>query len=183
MTRLLLLVTMLCMSVVAGCSTPLVIDQDYDTTYDFAKLRTYAWLPSPPGDQMEDMTEKRVQGAVNSQLKAKGYSEAGDSPDFLVSMEGIKKTVTGGSVGIGASIAVPVGSHGSVRLGGGKSKPRTKEEGTLNVNIVDAKTQTVIWKGTASAALQPKKSPDEQQQRINQVVAELLKTFPPGMGK
>jgi hypothetical protein len=183
MRRVLLLAAVLLASVVAGCATPLVIDHDYDTTYDFSKLRTYAWLPSPPGNQMEDMTEKRVQGAVNNQLQTKGYSQTNESPDFLVAVEGIKKTVTAGSVGVGASVAIPVGGRGALHVGGGRSQPRTKEEGTLNVNIVDAKTQTVIWKGMASAALQPKKSPEEQQQRINQVVAELLKSFPPGKSK
>ena len=174
----------LCAAVtLASCKTPLVVDHDYDTTYDFTKLRTYDWLPSPPGDQMEDMTEKRVQGAVNGQLGSKGYNLQAGTPDFLVSIEGIKKTVTGGSVGVGASIAVPVGSRGSVSIGGGKSKPREKQEGSLNINIIDAKTQTVIWKGTASAELKGKASPEEQQQRINQVVTEMLKSFPPGRAK
>ncbi len=163
----------------AGCATPLAVEHDYDTTYDFSKLKTYEWLPSPPGDQMEDMTEKRVQGAVNNQLQGKGYSRSADAPDFLVSVEGVKKTVTGGTVGVGASVSIP-GTHGALRVGGGKSKEQVKQEGTLSLNIVDAKTQTVIWKGTATAALQPKSSPEEQQQRINQVVAELLKAFPPG---
>jgi len=166
-----------------GCATPLAVEHDYDTTYDFSKLRTFEWMPSPPGDQMEEMTEKRVQGAVTAQLQAKGYSRSGDSPDFLVSVEGVKKTVTAGSTAVGASIAVPVGSHGSVHVGGGKSKPREKQEGTLNLNIVDAKTKTLIWQGTATAAIQGKASPEEQQQRINQVISELLKQFPPGKGK
>ena len=64
-------------------------------------------------------------------------------------------------------------------MGGGKSKPRVKEEGTLTLNFLDRTTNTLIWQGTASAAIQPKSSPDEQQQRINQVIAELLKNFPP----
>jgi hypothetical protein len=166
-----------------GCATPLAVEHDYDTTYDFTKLRSYDWLPSPSSDQMEEMTEKRVQGTVNSQLQAKGYSHSADSPDFLVSLEGIKKTVTTGSTAVGASIAVPVGSHGAVHVGGGKSKPREKQEGTLNLNIVDAKTKTLVWQGTATAAIQAKTSPEEQQQRINQVIAELLKKFPPGKGK
>jgi len=165
-----------------GCATPLAVEHDYDTTYDFSKLRSYDWLPSPTGDQMEEMTEKRFQGSVNNQLQGKGYSRSADAPDFLVSMEGVKKTVTAGSTAVGASIAVPVGSHGSVRVGGGKSKPREKQEGTLRLNIVDAKTKTLIWQGTATAAIQAKTSPEEQQQRINQVVAELLKQFPPGKG-
>ena len=161
-----------------GCA-PLTVDYDYDTTYDFTRLRSYDWTQSPTGNQMEELTEKRFQSAVNDQLKAKNYNREAGSPDFLVSMEGIKKTVTGGSTAVGAAIALPVGQHGSVSLGGGKSKPRVKQEGTLTLNITDARTGTLIWQGSATAALQGKTSPEEQQQMINQVVAEVLKNFPP----
>jgi hypothetical protein len=162
----------------AGCA-PLTVDYDYDTTYDFTKLKTYDWLPSPQGDQMEDMTEKRFQGAMNAQLKAKGYNRSTESPDFLLSMAGIKKSVESGSVGVGASIAVPVGSRGSVSLGGGKSKPRVKQEGELTVLITERASGTLVWKGMVSAEIGLKKSPEEQQQQINAVIAELLKNFPP----
>jgi hypothetical protein len=56
---------------IVGCATPLVVDYDYDTTYDFTRLKTYDWLPSPPGSQMEDLTEKRLQHAVETQLGAR----------------------------------------------------------------------------------------------------------------
>jgi hypothetical protein len=165
--------------VVTGCAIPLTVDYDYDTSYDFTKLRTYDWLPTPPGDQIEDLTEKRLQGAMNTQLQAKGYSRSTESPDFLLSMQGIKKTVEKGSTGVGASIAVPVGSHGSVSLGGGKSKPRVMEEGALTVLITERASGALLWKGMAAAEIKPKQSPEEQQQRINSVIAELLKNFPP----
>jgi len=164
--------------IAAGCA-PLTVDYDYDTTYDFAKLKTYDWLPSPPGDQMEEMTEKRFQGALNTQLQAKGYNRSAETPDFLLSMEGVKKTVQKGSTAVGASVAVPVGSHGSVSLGGGKSKPRVKQEGELTVLITERASGSLLWKGMAAAEVKPKQSPEEQQQTINAVIAEILKNFPP----
>lgn len=68
------------LGLIVGCATPLMVDYDYDTTYDFTKLRTYDWLPSPNGSQMEDLTEKRITHAVNTQLQAKGYSQSAESP-------------------------------------------------------------------------------------------------------
>jgi len=168
------------MSLTIGCAkTPLVVDYDYDTTFDFSKLRTYAWLPSPPGNQLEDMTEKRFKLAVDTQLQSKNYSQSTESPDFLISLQGIKKTVEKGSTAVGMSIGVPVGQRGSISLGGGRSKPRVKQEGTLILNFVDRQSNTPVWQGTASAEIQQKASPEEQQQRINEVIAELLKNFPP----
>ena len=179
MERGIWLVMLACVLVCAAGCAPLTVDYDYDTTYDFTKLQTYDWLPSPSGDQMEDMTEKRFQGAMNTQLEAKGYRRTAEAPDFLLSMEGIKKTVQKGSTAVGASVAVPVGSHGSVSLGGGKSKPRVKQEGELTVLIKERSSGSVVWKGFAAAEIGPKRSPEEQQQTINAVIAELLKNFPP----
>ena len=62
-----------------GCAKPLAVDYDYDTTFDFSKLRTYDWLPSPPGNQIEDMTEKRFRSAVDTQLQARKYSQSAES--------------------------------------------------------------------------------------------------------
>ena len=168
---------------VAGCATPLTVDFDYDPTYDFSKLKTFAFGPAPTGDQMEEFAEKRFQGALTSQLQARGYVPAADSPDFLITMEGIKKTVESGRTGVGMSVAVPVGSHGSVSLGGGKSKPRTKQEGELSVLFTERVSGKPVWKGMAAAELKGKQSPEEQQKSINLVVAELLKNFPPKPAK
>jgi hypothetical protein len=82
-------------------------------------------------------------------------------------------------VGVGASISVPVGSHGSMSVGGGRSKPRVKQEGTLYLNFIDPGSNALIWQGSATAEIREKSSPEEQQQRINQIVAEILKNFPP----
>lgn len=64
-------------------------------------------------------------------------------------------------------------------VGMGKSKERVKQEGTLTLDFLDRTNNTIIWQGTATASVQPKSSPDEQQQRINQLITELLKNFPP----
>jgi len=173
------LIVVFILSFLVGCATRLVVDYDYDTTYDFTKLRTYDWLPSPPGSQVEDLTEKRLINAVDTQLAAKGYSRSTDAPDFLIALQGIKKTVESGSTAVGASFGVPVGGRGSMSVGVGKSKPRVKQEGTIVMDFLDRQANAKIWEGTATAAIQPKSSPEEQQQRINEVIAALLSHFPP----
>jgi hypothetical protein len=43
----------------------------------------------------------------------------------------------------------------------------------------DARTKALIWQGSARATLTEKTIPEEQPRRIDRVIAELLKTFPP----
>jgi len=66
-----------------------------------------------------------------------------------------------------------------VPVGGGQSKAHENKEGTLVLDFVDAKTKSLLWRATASAAVSPAVSPEEQQQRINEVIAEMLAHFPP----
>ncbi|MEW6684544.1 MAG: DUF4136 domain-containing protein [Nitrospirota bacterium] len=170
------LIVALCL-VLISCAG-LVVESDYDPAFDFSRLKTYDWAPPPADRSIDDLTEKRLRSAVNSELQAKGYALSQDAPDFVIAMLVTTETTTAGSVGVGASVGIPVG-RGTISVGGGKSEPRIKEEGTLVLDFRDAQSQSVIWKGSASAALHPSSSPEAQQDRIKRAVAELLAKFPP----
>jgi hypothetical protein len=116
---------------------------------------------------------------VDTQLQAKGRTAASASPDFLIGMQLSGKTTHGGSVGVGVSVGIPVGRAGRVSVGGGKSKPIEKKEGTLVLDFLDAKTKSLVWRATASGAVEPSSTPEYQQNRINAIVAEMLSYFPP----
>ena len=163
----------------AGCAAPLAMDFDYDTATDFAALKTYEWAPATGNAAADELLVKRVRNAVDGELQAKGHALAADNPDFLVAMQLSGKSVYGGSTGVGMSVGIPVGNAGRISVGGGRSKAIEKKEGTLVLDFLDAKTKSLVWQGTASGAMEPAASPEEQQKRINEVVAQLLQRFPP----
>lgn len=162
-----------------GCATPLAMNVDYDKGANFAALKTYNWMPPTGNAAANDLLVKRTKSAVDSQLQAKGRAMSADNPDFLIAMELSGKTTYGGSVGAGVSVGIPVGRAGSISVGGGRSTPREKREGTLVLEFVDPKTKSLLWKGTASGAVNPGATPEQQQQRINEVVGKMLAEFPP----
>jgi hypothetical protein len=165
--------------VVCGCATQPAVDVDYDTTKDFSTLKTYQWMPATGNAASDELLVSRIRNAVDSQLQAKGHTLVQSNPDFLVAMQLSGRTAYGGSTGVGMSVGIPVGSRGRISVGGGKSKAIEKKEGTLVLDFLDAKTKSLAWRGTASATAEPNASPEQQQQRINQVVGELLASFPP----
>jgi hypothetical protein len=177
MIRLVILTTLVLIAV-NGCA-PLTVNYDYDTTADFTAMKTFVWMPSAGNAASDDLLVKKIRNEVNVQLQAKGRTEVPENPDFLIAMQLSGKTTYGGSTAVGASIGIPVGKAGRISVGGGKSKPREKTEGTLVLDFVDAKTQAIFWRATATAAVEPKVSPEEQRARINKVVAEMLVHFPP----
>jgi hypothetical protein len=161
-----------------GCA-PLAVNYDYDTAADFTAMKTFSWMPPTGNAVADDLLVKKIRNAVNVQLKAKGRTEVPENQDFLIAMQLSGKTTYGGSTAVGASVGIPVGRAGTISVGGGKSKPKEKTEGTLVLDFLDAKTQSLVWRATATAAVEPKVSPEEQQARINEVIAAMLVHFPP----
>ncbi len=163
--------------VMIGCAG-LKVDTDYDAAFDFTTLKTFDWAAPPPDEAVDELVEKRVKSAVTGELQAKGFVPSSEAPDFLIAMHVTTKTSTAGSVGVGLSVGIPIG-RGVVSVGGGKSEPRVKKEGTLVLDVLDGKARSRIWEGTAVGALNGSLLPEEQQARITHAVAEMLAEFPP----
>ena len=168
-----------CVAMVACATSAPRMDVDYDTGADFAALKTYDWMPATGNAAADQLLIGRIRSAADSELNAKGRTLDNANPDFLIAMQISGKTVYGGSTGVGMSVGIPVGKAGRISVGGGKSKPIEKKEATRVLDFLDAKTKALLWKGTASGAVQPAASPEEQQKRINEVVAQMLARFPP----
>ena len=168
-----------CVAMVACATSPPTMDIDYDTSADFAALKTYDWMPATGNAATDELLIKRIRGAADSELKAKGRTLDTINPDFLIAMQLSGKTAYGGSTGVGMSVGIPVGKAGRISVGGGKSKPIEKKEGTLVLDFLGAKTKALLWKGTATRTVEPSASPEEQQKRINEVIGQMLSRFPP----
>lgn len=165
---------------IAACATAPSVTYDYDTAANFAALKTFAWMPATGNAASDELLVKKIRNTLDSQLQAKGRTPTQADADFLIGMQLSGKTTYGGSTGVGVSVGIPVGRAGRVSVGGGKSVPTEKKEGTLVVDFVDAKTRSLLWRATASGAVDPAATPEQQQQRIDEVIAEMLKRFPPG---
>jgi hypothetical protein len=172
-----ILALLLCMAV-TGYAAP-AVTSDYDTAANFEALQTFDWMPATGNAAGDELLIKRIRNTVDTQLQAKGRNKAADNPDFLIGMELSGKTISGGSTGVGMSIGIPVGRRGTVSVGGGKSKAREKTEGTLVMDFVDAKTKSLIWRSTATDAVEPSASAEEKQKKIDEVISAMLANFPP----
>jgi hypothetical protein len=136
-------------------------------------------MPATGDAAGDELLIKKIRNTVDAQLQAKGRKMNADNPDFLIGMALSGKTTYGGSTGVGMSVGIPVGRAGSVSVGGGKSKPREKREGTLVMDFVDAKTKSLVWRATATDAVDPSASPEAKQRKIDEVIAAMLAHFPP----
>ena len=97
--------------------------------------------------RQNDLLDKRVKGAVSSQLGAKGHKEDQASPSFLIayhigSEDKVSVTDWGYRYGPG-----PWGYYGR------DIDVRQYTEGTLVIDFVDASTKQLVWRGAATKAI------------------------------
>jgi hypothetical protein len=162
-----------------ACAT-VNVSVDYDDQEDFTGYKTYAWLPGTPeatGDPRLDtlMVHQRVHEGIDRTLAAKGYQKAEAGPDFWVAYH--------------LSVEKKIDVYTTNRLYGGYgwtvSIPETRvneyDEGSLIVDISDAKEKELVWRGIGTGRLRetPREDPEEQKQVVYQVVDEVLADFPP----
>jgi hypothetical protein len=171
------LATLIGTALVALCSTTAVAQEvtyDFDRSANFSKLHSYAWVRGTP--VRDDFNHKRIMDAIDKQLVTKGLgkTEARDQADVLVAYHAAFSTnleVNGFSSG-----------WGGYRFGPARSGSARVEEilvGTLVVDIIDAKTGTILWRGIATKELDVNASPEKRDKNINKAAEKLFKKYPP----
>ena len=56
----------------------------------------------------------------------------------------------------------------------------TVPEGTLIIDLVDAKAKEMVWRGMASKALASSPSAEKMDENVKKVVAKVFENYPPG---
>jgi hypothetical protein len=165
-------------SVVASAAFAQDVKVDFDKAANFAAIKTFdvkigtSWN-NPLG-------EKRVVAEIAQALTEKGWTRAeGDKADAFVVLHGatdVKKSLdTFYSGGYGG-----YGWHGW-GAGGMSSSTTTVNEytvGTLVVDIFDAKSKALMFRGTASDELSNK--PEKNAKKLAKASDKMFKDFPPG---
>ncbi|MGH0032707.1 MAG: DUF4136 domain-containing protein [Myxococcota bacterium] len=166
----------------AACAT-IDVSSDYDAEADFARLRSFALLPDPPasGNPRADnpLIHRRVRRAIADELERRGYAPS-DTPDmkigYHVSTEQRLDVRTVDSYyGYGWR-------YGVAGLPVTTTEVRQYEQGALIIDVVDAKTDTLVWRGVGEARLRSDPSPEQITERVNLAVQQILAEFPPGAG-
>ena len=167
-----------------GCSS-VTIKHDYDKDANFAAYKTYAWMAAPTDAvgsvkaalERNSLLDKRIKQSVNGQLETKGYTVDTNNPDFvLLYHTGAEDKINVTDWGYGYG---PYGYGGGWYGGGGGVDVHQYKEGTLIIDVIDAKAKQLVWRGYATAALDPGAPMEKRERRLNEVIAKILVKFPP----
>jgi hypothetical protein len=164
--------------VVCGCAPGIRSGADFDPAVELAAPLTFDWdAPDtlPVGDlrlEGNEIVEERVREAIESELTARGIRRSESSPDLLVHFHG--------AVRDRMSVVENDRARGyqTSQFGDGVEVFQY-DEGTLVVDVADADTRKVIWRGWAvadvSAALDDQ---EELTELVNRGVSSMFSFFP-----
>jgi hypothetical protein len=162
---------------------------DFDKDKEFSKYKTYKWVAIKGAEMPDELTQKALTSAIDTQLAAKGLTKTdSDNADLYIGYQtalGQEKEFTSYNTGWGYGPGWGGGWYGY----GGMSTTTTYGStstvyiGQLDLSMYDPAAKQLVWRGTASKTLDPKAKPEKKQKNINKAVEKLLKKYPPQVKK
>ncbi|MDH6250542.1 hypothetical protein M2347_000269 [Chryseobacterium sp. H1D6B] len=155
-----------------SCS-PFQVRSDYAETANFTSYKTYKIRIDDL--KLNDIDKDRVLNELSRQLQSKGLT-SGENPDLIVNVKANHKKVTD------ITNSSPYGMYGwggPFGWGIGMSRTWTSNynEGAIIVDLVDARSQKLVWQGIGSGISVD--SPKAKQRQIPEIMAEIMKNYPP----
>jgi hypothetical protein len=142
---------------------------------DVTRYRTYTWGPADAqatGDPRLDNNpffHERIQAAVEQRLNARTFEKTtADQPDLLIHYH--------------ASVRQQINANGADQpyVTCEDCKPYVYDAGTILVDLVDARTRRLVWRGWAEGSIDG--VIDDQawmEKRIDDAVGRILERLPP----
>ena len=150
------------------------VSYDFDRGVDFARFETYSWVD---GTRLADeLNHNRVVRAIDAQFTRKGMTrvERTAGPDVLVSYHA--------SFDKNLQIDVFGNGWGGPRFGGMRSGTATTQQivnGTVVVDMMDAGSGAIVWRGIASKEVATTAGPEKREKEINRAAEKMFKNYPP----
>ena len=166
-------------TIAVGCAT-LKVSSHVDPAVNFTQFATFDWGPAdalPTGDPRLDNNpffRDYLMGAVERQLMARGYRRATDDrPQLLIHYH--------------ANVTQRFEVHGMEPSNYPNCYPNCEpsvaeyEEGTIVIDIVNAATDAVVWRGWAQDNVRGLiENQDRMQRQLTRSMERVFERFPPG---
>lgn len=166
---LFLLITLL----FGACST-LEVQNDYDPSYDFSKVKSFAIVHKQKEGE-DGLTIKRIESALAKVLRSKGLVQTEPKKADLVFLFHIN--VTNKTEIYTDYQMVGYGRYGGMVI----ITPRSYnyDEGKLIIDAYDPKSNQTVYRVVLVDEIKQRKTPKEREEYINEAIQKALAAFPP----
>jgi hypothetical protein len=156
------------------------------------RISTFAIRESPaedtaaPANNTYDspLVQTRIREAVAAELQRRGLRENDQNPDVYVTIHRSYQTeVTyyaspDWGYGYGWGYGPWYSGWGPWYGGGATLYPEQRIMGTLAIDMADARSGQLIWRGVGEKHVHEHESPDDRTERVQKVVSKIFKKFP-----
>lgn len=165
-----------------GCASTPTVTSNYDHTANFAAYRTFGYF-SPLGTDRAGyatLVTQSLKNATRREMEARGYTYSETTPDLLLNFNGkLEKQTDVRTMPAGPPMVGYYGYRGGYYGGWGGYYTDVYQytEGTINVDLVDARQRQLVWEGVAVGRVSDKhrENPDAA---ISAAVAQIFTKFP-----
>jgi len=144
------------------------VSVNYDHNASFAQYHTYAWGSNNANEVRNSILAQVAKQDINTAMQGKGLQmvQESQSPDLILTSNGGMKQQTSYS------------AWGMRGIGGGMGgiTPEQNVEATLIVDLYDAKTQSLVWRGIGQDTLSDKGN--KNQEAVQKAITKMFKQWP-----
>ncbi|MGB3620923.1 DUF4136 domain-containing protein [Ketobacter sp. MCCC 1A13808] len=160
-----------------GCASTPTIHTQSAPGVDISRYKTFAYI-SPLGTDSSEygsLLSNKLKAGTRAALTAKGFTYDEKNPDMLVNFTATVKQKTDvesipGGMGFRGGMYAPWGGYNDVYV-------RHYDDGTLLVDLIDAKQKQMVWQGTAKAIVHS--DPKDNEIKIQQAITGMFEELPP----
>ncbi len=162
-----------------SCSSTLKITTDFDRDANFTSYKTFSVYSVKTTGSVSQLNAERIVNAIKADLSAKGFKYVESNGDLTINAITILKDKQSVSAitnyyGYGG-LYRPYGYYGG--LGNTSVTTYSYKDGSLTIEMVDAKTTKMVWQGIGNKEIDKvSKDPDTA---IKDAVTKILASFPP----
>lgn len=165
--------------ILSGCANKVYVQKD--NTFDFSKVKSYAWVDRTQKDKdtittktrINDLTDRKIRQSIDKNLQAIGWNEVKNNPDVLLVYDiDVQKE--------NRNVSNPVYSQPTSRwfynpyrrryfsvyypsqFVGYNNTTETVKEGTLTLTMLNVDTDKTIWQGWTTSLVNSKNLTDRE---------------------
>ena len=180
MKRFYFLATFFLLLISLACSS-VTVYSDYDRSTNFNQYKTYAFYKKGIDKvEISDLDKKRILRALERELRAKGMTPS-SNPDILVNIftkSREKIDIYNNNYYGWYPWYYGYGFYGP-GYGFGYTNVSSSTEGTLFIDLIDARKKELAWQGIGVGILSYYKNVEKKEARINEFVTNIMMQYPP----
>jgi hypothetical protein len=160
------------------------VKTNYDTTVDFSQFKSYAWMTPRGVTGVDDPAalDQTVKASVEVELAKRGFVMNAAAPDFMIGYHAVVEPKVEEFILDTRYDDMSDAFYDRVAPYAGPAGQKRTEvyyEGTLVLDIADARTKNLVWRSSMEGRVNKKLRPAEKQKRIDKGVSQMLSQFPP----